>query len=412
MGLAEGAGVFSIFDMQRLAWALGCFGFVAVSPVLAVPGARLPGQYLSPPDTAVLFPFVDLAGDTAGKVVVDREEGQYLGHPSTVLLEDGRTILCVYPKGHGKGALVLKRSVDGGLTWSERLAVPENWATSKETPSIHRVVDAHGKKRLIVWSGTYPARLSVSEDDGATWTPLTPVGDWGGTVVMGSLAAVRNEPGHYLAWFNDEGTYLGPVPHPTTPPLYRVCQVESTDGGLTWSAPHAIVSGSEMLLCEPGFVRSPDGKQMALLLREESRKHFSQVIFSNDEGKTWTPPSPLSIGLIGDRHTAAYTPDGRLVVVFRDTNRASPTNGDWCAWVGTYDDIVNHQLGQYRVRLAHNTWGWDCGYSGLHALADGTLVATSYGHWAEAEQPYILSVRFKLGDLDQRLGSTEKPPKK
>jgi hypothetical protein len=31
-----------------------------------------------------------------------------------VLLEDGRTILAVYPKGHGRGAIVMKRSTDGG----------------------------------------------------------------------------------------------------------------------------------------------------------------------------------------------------------------------------------------------------------------------------------------------------------
>ena len=386
-------------------------GALCVASLNAVPGARLPGQYLSPPDAAILFPFVDLANDGGRQQVVDREAGQYLGHPSTVLLEDGKTILCVYPKGHGRGALVLKRSRDGGLTWSERLPIPENWSTSLETPTIHRVIDATGKKRLIVWSGLYPARLAVSEDDGATWTPLQPVGNWGGTVVMGSVAAVRDAPGHYLAWFNDDGAYLGPKAATTTPPHYRVCQVESSDGGLTWTTPHEIASSPDMLLCEPGFVRSPDGKQMALLLREETRKHFSQVIFSNDEGRTWTAPRPLSIGLVGDRHTAAYAPDGRLVVVFRDTNRASPTNGDWCAWVGTYDDIVQGKLGQYRVRLARNTFGWDCGYSGLHALPDGTFVATSYGHWTEAEQPYVITVRFKLDEVDQHLGSTERGPR-
>ena len=48
------------------------------------------------------------------QVVVDREAGQYLGHPTTCLLEDGKTILCVYPKGHGTGVVVYKRSIDGG----------------------------------------------------------------------------------------------------------------------------------------------------------------------------------------------------------------------------------------------------------------------------------------------------------
>ena len=62
-------------------------------------------------------------------MIVDKEEGVYLGHPSTVLLEDGKTILIVYPKGHGKGEIVYKRSWDGGKTWSHRLPVQDNWSS-------------------------------------------------------------------------------------------------------------------------------------------------------------------------------------------------------------------------------------------------------------------------------------------
>ncbi len=82
-------------------------------------------------------------------------------------------------KGHGRGAIIYKRSDDGGKTWSARLPVPDNWSTSLETPTIHRVVDASGKKRMIVWSGLYPARLAVTEDDGQHWSELKQAGDWG-----------------------------------------------------------------------------------------------------------------------------------------------------------------------------------------------------------------------------------------
>ena len=92
------------------------------------------------------IPIIDLADQKFRQIIVDREEGQYLGHPTTVLLEDDKTIITVYPKGHGKGAIVMKKSIDGGLTWSDRLLVPENWSTSKETPTIHRVVNKQGKK--------------------------------------------------------------------------------------------------------------------------------------------------------------------------------------------------------------------------------------------------------------------------
>jgi ABC-type multidrug transport system ATPase subunit len=36
-------------------------------------------------------------------------------------------------------------------------------------------------------------------------------------------------------------------------------------------------------------------------------------------------------------------------------------------------------------------------------LADGTEVTTTYGHWTPNEPPYILSVRLKLSECDQRL---------
>ena len=119
------------------------------------------------------IPTLDLSDQTHRQIIVDREKGQYLGHPTTVLLEDGKTMLIVYPKGHGRGSIVYKRSTDGGRTWSERLPTPKSWATSREVPTIHRVVDADGKKRLIMWSGLYPARLAVSENDGATSVSYT-----------------------------------------------------------------------------------------------------------------------------------------------------------------------------------------------------------------------------------------------
>ena len=396
---------------MRPLFAFAVLSSVLVSVGLAGPGPRSPGQYLSPPDSVTLFPFVDLAGDTARQTIVDRDPNCYLGHPTTVLLEDNRTMLCVYPPGHGKGPILLKRSPDAGLTWSDRLPVPDNWSTSLETPTLYRVTDAAGKKRLIVWSGCYPARLSVSEDDGDTWSPLTPVGDWGGIVVMSSLAPVRGQPGRFLAWFNDDGRFLQSHPQRTIPPTFAIYQVASNDGGLTWSSPRAIASSTALHLAEPGFVRSPDGQEIALLLREDSKQNLSQVIFSRDEGATWSAPRPLPLPLLGDRHVAAYAPDGRLVVVFRDSNRGSPTNGDWLAWIGTYADLVDDRPGQYRVRLMHNTFGWDCGYSGLHVLPDGTFVATGYGHWTAGEEPYIVTVRFQLSELDPQVGRTEPPPR-
>lgn len=351
-------------------------------------------------DAGYSIPLIDLAGETDRQVIVDREQGQYLGHPTTVLLEDNKTMITVYPKGHGKGAIVMKRSSDGGLTWSDRLPVPENWATSQEVPTIYRVVDREGVKRLIMFSGLYPIRMAVSEDDGKQWTPLKPIGDFGGIVAMSSLVHLKN--GDYMALFHDDGRFFRANGKADNPPKFIVYKTVSKDGGLTWGEPAAIASHPTAHLCEPGAIRSPDGKQLAVLLRENSRKLNSFVIFSSDEGETWSEPVQAPGSLTGDRHTGKYAPDGRLVITFRDTTRKSPTKGDWVGWIGAYDDIVSGKEGQYRVRFMDNHKGADCAYPGLELLPDGTFVTTTYGHWAEGQQPYVVSVRFKLEEIDER----------
>ena len=342
---------------------------------------------------------IDLDDRSDRQVIVDRERGVYLGHPTTVLLEDGKTILIVYPKGHGKGAIVFKRSEDGGRTWSHRLPVPKNWATSKEVPTLHRVIDGQGKKRLIMWSGLYPARLAVSDDDGTTWSPLRPAGDWGGIVVMGSVVSQKT-PGRYLAMFHDDGRFF--TKDGVRTGIFTLYQTFSSDGGLTWSFPRAVHADSTVNLCEPGIVRSPDGQQLAALLRENSRTRNSFIIFSSDEGESWSPPRELPLELTGDRHTGKYLKDGRLFISFRDMAKGSPTQGDWVAWVGTYDDLVAGRRGQLRIRIKDNKNSpfskaddWDSAYPGVEVLASGAVVTTTYGHWDEGEAPYIISVRIE-----------------
>lgn len=376
------------------------FPLTSILAFIACTAATTVAETNATPPRGYTIPLIDLSDQRFRQVVIDREANQYLGHPTTVLLEDNQTMICVYPKGHGKGGIVMKRSTDGGRTWSERLPTPDSWATSKEVPTLHRVVDAQGTKRLIMWSGLFPARLAVSEDDGATWSELRKVGDWGGIVVMGSVIELRTGKGHYMALFHDDGRFIGEKNPNHGHRKFFVYKSNSGDGGLTWSYPEAIATHPAAHLCEPGAVRSPDGNTVAVLLRENSRKLNSFLITTNDEGRTWSEPVELPGALTGDRHTGRYGPDGRLFISFRDKTHDSPTAGDWVGWVGTFEDIVNGREGQYRVRLMDNKKNSDCAYPGVEVLADGTFVTTTYGHWSQGEAPYIMSVRFHFDELD------------
>ncbi len=377
-------------------------GLWAVAMIPAQDAPKLPSTTDKPLPPGYSIPIVDLTDDVDGVITIDREKGQYLGHPTAVLLDDDRTILCVYPKGHGRGAIVYKKSTDGGKTWSDRLPTPENWASSKEVPTIHRVVDGDGNKRLIVWSGLYPARLAVSEDDGTSWSPLKPAGQWGGIVVMGSVA--RLSDGRYAAWFHDDGRFFRSKRGTAR---FDVFQTLSIDGGLTWSEPVSIAHRPDVHLCEPGFIRSPDGKTIALLMRENSRTRNSFVIFSEDEGSSWSDPRELPAALTGDRHTATHTSDGRIFISFRDTTRKSETKGDWVGWVGQWQDIVDGTEGQYRVRLMDNHVSGDCAYPAVLQQEDGTIIAITYGHWTPKEKPWIACRRFTMAQLDARLDAAK-----
>ena len=81
--------------------------------------------------------------------------------------------------------------------------------------------------------------------------------------------------------------------------------------------------------------------------------------------------------------------------------------GDWVGWVGTWDDLIQGNSGQYFFRLKDNTKHYDTSYPGVEILPNGTFVTTTYGHWSKGQPPYILSSRFQLQDLDN-LANKEK----
>ena len=352
-------------------------------------------QPIEKPGEGGRLPWVDISGQTNRHVVIAAgTETVYQGHPTTLLMPDGKTMFAVWCIGHGGHAGPMARSDDGGLTWT-RLdeQLPRGFQKHENCPSIYRLADRQGRERLWAFSARPKMPRIVSEDGGRTWQEREPLGL---TCVMTFSSIIRLKDGSHLGLYHS-----GPGGQDRSP--LEVLQTTSADGGQTWSEPRVVAKVPGKDPCEPCVFRSPEGTELCCLMRENTHKGRSLMMFSGDEGKTWSKPTDTPWGLTGDRHTQLRTRDGRILVAFRDQVPGSPTKGHFVAWVGTYQDIREGRPGQYRIKLLHSYAGGDCGYPGLEQLPDGTIVATTYIKYRQGSNKHsVVSVRFKLEETDPK----------
>lgn len=379
---------------------------------------------------------------------IDKDEGgerQYLGQPDMIMLDDNQTLITAYPVGHGCGPIVMKVSRDAGKTWEEKTDLPESWEGSLETPTLYKLNMTDGTTKLMLitgrpnWNGNLTGgwSTSVSEDNGETWTEYetfhqTLNGQKNWTIVaMASLIQLKDENGNAIdKWM---GVY-----HNYNYVNYKTYLTFDEQGNQHWSEPEPLLEKyrgieSTYQMCEIGMFRSPDGKRIVGLARSQSHNNPATLIYSDDEGDTWSKPMDLPGSLAGERHKAAYDPvSGRMLITFREICYDQNGNnqfdgysdwmaGDWVAWVGTYDDLINQREGQYRILIAedwaNNAKSGDTGYAGVTVQPDGTFILDSYGHWDKefsqswgggvtTDLCYIRQAKFRLADIDKQAGIT------
>ena len=385
--------------------------------------------------------------------IIDDSTG-YLGHPDSVLLNNS-DILTFYPKGHGKGAVLSKISNNGGVSYDKEIQNPPiSWEKSLETPTVYRLEFTTGEEKLILisanskWPGmSTPGGFnsSISLDEGKTWTefkrfwdndsemPIIPI------VAMASLTRLK-ENGEFV------DKWMG-IFHDHRFINYKTILTFNENGDYTWSKPEPYLSEYRDIetyagVCEVECIRSNGGKgdELCLITRCNKKTCTSLLIFSNDEGETWSRPKEAPFALNGERHKAEYTDDGRLFITFRSIERdrkrvkkMRKLGGEkkwysegWVAWVGTYDDLKNGTEGQYRIKIAHTyldhqnepsiVANADTGYCGNVVLKDGTIVTSSYGVFSPEEKEsgtyktdkgkqkrktFIVSKRIKLSDVEK-----------
>ena len=181
----------------------------------------------------------------------------YQGHVHTLLMPDGKTMWAVWTLRHGSPCGPMKKSTDGGLTWNWAVPRPSNLGDIINCPTIHRLTDPAGKARLFIFAGNRTQCQAVSTDEGRSWSPMRPNGLKGIVAPMRILPVENGRK--LLIWYD-----CGPTDMETS-----IWQAESTDGGLTWGHARLLVPDGGASPNEPDVIRSPDGKQLLMLLRIE-----------------------------------------------------------------------------------------------------------------------------------------------
>ena len=185
------------------------------------------------------------------------------------------------------------RSVDGGLTWSERYATPFN--------SPHGPVQLSDGRLLYVGDElTVPnhrAGASISEDDGVTWktSGYIPPRDGDETRFYFELHAVEANDGTIVAHIRNG--------NPNNPD--EELQTVSKDGGKTWSKPRSIgVWGvpcflmklkDGRLLMTYGYRRDPIGVRARV--SDDNGETWSDALQIYGEGKTTDLGYPSTVQL-------------------------------------------------------------------------------------------------------------------
>jgi predicted neuraminidase len=180
---------------------------------------------------------------------------------------------------------------------------------------------------------TWHGMLITSTDDGKTWSkPQTPP--------KGILGPIKNKPvqlpsGDLLCGSSTEANG------------WQIHIERTSDLGKTWSKTAPLNDGKETGLIQPTILSHGNGR-VQLLCRSRQGKVYQA--WSEDEGKTWSRPSPTELPNPNSGIDAVQLKDGRSLLVYNHTPKdRSPLNialsVDGKSWTPAL--VLENEAGEY-----------------------------------------------------------------
>jgi sialidase-1 len=229
-------------------------------------------------------------------------------------------------------------------------------------------------------STRYSVWLTLSEDNGQTWLPPR-------SLKVSPLA--YGSPYGKIVSLPD-GTLLLPVYQWDEEQRYGSYILRSRDGGWNWDEPTLIAEGHN----EAALTVLPDGTLLAVVRRNDNS--LSEC-YSEDGGRTWTPPQKLTEA---PYHLAdvIVLSSGRVLLTF---GRRIELYGSE-AVLGEFENGRVKWLWETRTLIEWRAANPDCGYPSSVQLDDGTIVTLVYGVGLKddtVEGAFCVWIRYREGAL-------------
>ncbi|MCB1092419.1 MAG: exo-alpha-sialidase [Verrucomicrobiae bacterium] len=233
-------------------------------------------------------------------------------HAATIVETDGGGLVAAWFGGTREGnpdvGIWLTRQVDGN--WLPPVEVANGAET--EDPRVNCLnpvlFQVPGGPLLIFYkTGKWWAYLKRSTDGGATWSPAE-------RLYNGFFGPVKNKP-----VLLSDGSILSPTSTEFATPNGRAWQVHferSLDNGKSWERIGPINDGIAIHAIQPSLLIHPGHRLQALGRTQEGHLY---EIWSEDNGLTWGPMSLMDLPNNNSGTDAVTLRDGRHLLVYNHT---------------------------------------------------------------------------------------------